>query len=92
MTGVRNLGENAARTSMLTVVCSRFERRGRYRPDTLIARHGADAGARIILPELIADCPQRDSPAMMERCDILFPELRLTLSRRCANTWKSVSS
>jgi len=47
----------------------------RYRLDTLIARHGADAGARVIAPELTGDCPQRDSAALMERCDILFPEL-----------------
>jgi len=64
----------AARTSMLSVACSRCERRGRYRLDTLIARHGADAPVRVIVPELTADCPHRDSAALMERCDILFPE------------------
>jgi hypothetical protein len=48
------------------------------RLDTLIARHGAEACVRVIVPELIAHCPQRDSVALMERCDILFPEL-LTL-------------
>jgi len=42
----------------------------------LIARQGADAGARVIVPELTPDCPHRDSAALMERCDILFPELR----------------
>jgi hypothetical protein len=36
--------------------------RGRYRLDNLIARHGADTGASVILPELT------------ERRDILFPE------------------
>jgi len=71
---VHTLGEIAARTSMLSVACSRCERRGRYRLDTLIARHGADAPVRVIVPELTADCPQRDSAAVMERCDILFPE------------------
>jgi len=40
-----------------------------------IARHDADAGARLIVPEPTADCPQRDSAALMERCDILFPDL-----------------
>jgi hypothetical protein len=30
----------------------------------------------VIVPELTADCPQRDSSALMERCDILLPELR----------------
>ena len=75
MTDVRTLGEIAARTPMLTVACSRCERRGRYRLATLIARHGADAGARVIVAEITADCPQRNSAALMERCDILFPEL-----------------
>lgn len=75
MTDVLALGEIAARTSMLEIACSRCERRGRYRLDTLIARHGAGAGVRVIVPELTADCPQRESPALMERCDVLFPEL-----------------
>jgi hypothetical protein len=69
------VGEIAARTSMLQVACSRCERRGRYRRDNLIAPHGADAGVRVIVPELTADCPQRGSAALMERCDVLFPEL-----------------
>jgi hypothetical protein len=47
-------------------------RRGRYRLDRLIARHGADAGARISVPELTANCPRRDSASLMERCDVLF--------------------
>ena len=76
MSSVCALGEIAARTSMLKVACSRCERRGRYRLDNLIARHGADAPMRVIVPELTADCPLRESPALMERCDILFPELR----------------
>jgi hypothetical protein len=82
MTDVRTLGEVAARTSMLQVPCSRCERRGRYRLDTLIARHGAGAGVRVIVPELTADCPQRDAAALMERCDIPFPELLKLFERR----------
>lgn len=55
MTDVRTLGEIAARTGMLSVACSRCQRRGRYRLDTLIARRSADAPVRVIVPELIAD-------------------------------------
>jgi len=51
---------------MLTVACSRPERRGSYRLDGLIARHGADAPVRVIVSALIGDCPQRGSPAMMD--------------------------
>jgi len=60
---------------MLTVVCSRRERCGCYRLDTLIARHGADAPLRAVVPALTADCPRRESAALMERCDVLLPEL-----------------
>jgi len=41
----------------------------------VIAQHGADAGVRIIVPDLTADCARRGSAALMERCDVLFPEL-----------------
>ena len=37
MSDMRTLGEIAARAGMLTVACSRRERRGRYRLDTLPA-------------------------------------------------------
>lgn len=55
MTDLRTLGEIVTRTSKLQVACSRCERHGRYRLDTLIARHLADAGARVIVPKLTAD-------------------------------------
>ena len=50
LTDLRSLGKVAT-----------CERRGHYRLDKLIARHGAHAGARVIVYELTADCPQRDS-------------------------------
>ena len=49
LTDLRSLGEVAA-----------CECRGHYRLDKLIARHGADAGARVAVRELTADCPQPD--------------------------------
>ena len=82
MTDVRTLGEIAIRTSMLQIACSRCERHGRYRLNTLIARHDANAAVRVIVPELVADCPRRDSAALVERCDVLFPELRESLRAR----------
>ena len=83
MTDVRTLGEIAARAQMLADACSRCERLGRYRLDTLIARHCADAPVRIIVPALTTDCPRRDSAALMERCDVLFPDLRTLFPARC---------
>jgi len=61
VTDVRTLGEIAIRAQMLAVACSRCDRRGRYRLDTLIARHGANAPVRIIVPALTT---------------VLFPALR----------------
>lgn len=75
MSDLITLGEIAARTSMLEVACSRCERRGRYRLDTLIARYGAEGSARDMLPDLKADCPRRNSASLMERCDVFFPGL-----------------
>ena len=88
VSGLRSLGETAARTSMLQIGCLRYERRGRYRLDTLIAHQGADTAARITVPELTADCPRRDSAAPTEKCDILFPEL-LKLFQRRSILWVS---
>jgi hypothetical protein len=75
VTDIRTLGEVAARTTVLTVACPRCELSGRYRRDTLIARLGVDAPVRVIVPKPTADCLQRDAAALMERCDILFPDL-----------------
>jgi len=85
MSSLRTLGEISARTLMLQVVCSRCERRGRYRLDNLTACYGADASVRVIVPELTADYPQRESAALMERCDVLFPELPTLFRARCAH-------
>lgn len=82
MADLVTLGEIAAHERMLNVACSRCGRRGRYRLDKLIARHGADAAVRAIVPELTADCPRRDSAALMERCDILFPNQLVLYSPR----------
>ena len=68
MSDVRTLDETAVRTGMPSAACSRGERRGRYRRDNLIDRHGTDAGVRIIVPDLTADCPQRGSAALAKRC------------------------
>jgi hypothetical protein len=46
------------------------------RLDKLIARHGADTPVRVIVPEQVADWPRRESAALIERCDVLCPELQ----------------
>ena len=82
MSSVRTLDEIGARASMLQLTCSRCECHGRYRLNGLIGCHGADATVRAIVAALTDDCPQRDSAALMELCDLLFPELRTPFGAR----------
>jgi hypothetical protein len=73
--GSITLVEVAERTAVLAVACSRCERVGRYRLDTLIARHGTDFGIPYLLDVLSADCPKRGSVTFYDRCGVHCPEL-----------------
>jgi hypothetical protein len=59
----------------LAVACSRCDRAGRYRLDTLIARHGQDFGIPDLLGVLSEDCPKRQSITVYDRCGVHYPEL-----------------
>jgi hypothetical protein len=61
------LGEIATRTAMLNVACSRCDRRGGYRLDNLIGRHGADPAARVIVPVLFL-CSEEIQLPSAKRC------------------------
>jgi hypothetical protein len=54
---------------------SRCERAGRYRLDTLIARHGPDFGIPALLNKLSADCPKRASVSAYDVCGVRCREL-----------------
>ena len=73
--GSITLGEAAEHTAVLTVACSRCERAGKYRLETLIARHGEDFGIPDLLRMLSDDCPKRKSVTIYERCGVHCPEL-----------------
>jgi hypothetical protein len=73
--GSITLGEAAEHTAVLTVACTRCERAGRYRLDTLIVRHGEDFGIPDLLRHLSADCPKRRSITVYDLCGIQCPEL-----------------
>jgi hypothetical protein len=49
--------------------------------DPAAAVTDADADAHVIVPTLIADCPQRESAVLAERCDIVFPGVAALFSR-----------
>lgn len=68
--GSITLADVAAKSQSLNIACSRCERAGRYRLDSLIALHGADFGIPILLDVLAADCPRLNSVSMYDRCGI----------------------
>ena len=69
------LGHVAARSAMLTIACSRCERRGRYRTAALVERHGAGMTIAELLEMVSATCPKRVSPTWYDRCDPHCPDL-----------------
>jgi hypothetical protein len=73
--GSISLAQVAAHTTGLTIACSRCDRAGRYRLDTLIANHGPDFGIPALLRSLSADCPKRHSLSAYDLCGIHCPEL-----------------
>jgi hypothetical protein len=73
--GSISLAEVAAHTGGLAVACSRCDRAGRYRLDTLIARHGPDFGIPELLRLLSDDCPKRKSISVYDLCGIHCPGL-----------------
>ena len=59
---------------MVRLVCDRCGRRGQYRKETLIDRHGPDiVGADLLVA--VADCP-RHRALGEERCGIVYEDLR----------------
>jgi hypothetical protein len=73
--GSISLAEVAAHTGALAVTCSRCARAGRYRLDTLVARHGPDFSIPELLRLLSDDCPKRKSISAYDLCGIHCPEL-----------------
>jgi hypothetical protein len=73
--GSISLAQVAAHTAGLAIACSRCDRAGRYRLDTLLARHGGDFGIPELLRLLSADCPKRHSLGAYDLCGIHCPEL-----------------
>src|SRR4051794_4722239 len=73
--GSITLSDVAERTEVLNIACTRCERTERYHLDTLIARHGPDFGIPVLLRNLSADCPKRDSITVYDLCGIHCPDL-----------------
>ena len=73
--GSITLGEAAEHTAVVTVGCTRCDRAGKYRLETLIARHGEDFGIPELLRLLSEDCPKRASVSAYDLCGVHCPEL-----------------
>jgi hypothetical protein len=65
--GSISLSEVSEHTAVLAVACNRCERAGRYRLDTLIARHGADLGIPALLRQL-SEIAQSGSRSLSMTC------------------------
>jgi hypothetical protein len=75
MAGTVNLGEIAARITVLTVTCNRCDRTGRLRMDRLLADHGADLPVPTLRRIVAADCPRMIEGKMHDVCGVHFPDL-----------------
>jgi hypothetical protein len=75
MSGAIILADVSARTDVLVVARTRCERAGRYRLDTLIARHGPACGIPALLRQLSGDCPKCLLVSAYDLCGIHCPEL-----------------
>lgn len=75
MSGSIALGEAAKHTAVLTVACTRCDRAGKYRLETIITRHREDFGVQDLLRLLSDDCPKRNSVTVYDLCGIHCPQL-----------------
>jgi hypothetical protein len=75
MSGSITLAAVAERTAVLAIACDRCDRAGRYPLATLIGRHGAEFGIPMLLRELSADCPKRQTVSNYDNCGIHCPDL-----------------
>jgi hypothetical protein len=63
------------RIEMLNVVCSKCERQGRYRVQTIIREVGLDGALTDWFARISADCPRRKSGQFSDWCGIHSPDL-----------------
>jgi hypothetical protein len=73
--GAITLGQVAARTSVLTVSCTRCEQAGRYAVATLIKRYGAEFELPELLLRLSEDCTKRALLSVYDLCGVHCPDL-----------------
>lgn len=73
--GVITLGEVAACTKIIEVLCGRCARRGRLFVARLLTEHGPGASMRDVMHAQIGDCPHRDDALLRDRRAPYCPDL-----------------
>jgi hypothetical protein len=60
---------------MLRVECRKCARKGRYSVRRLIEKYGRNGNLMKWREQLNGDCPKRDAHNMLQRCDLICPDL-----------------
>jgi hypothetical protein len=60
---------------VLRVECTKCARKGRYSVRRLIEKYGRKGNLMKWKEQLNGDCPRRDAHSMLERCDLICPDL-----------------
>jgi hypothetical protein len=68
-------GDIEGKLDVLRVECTKCGRKGRYRVRSLIEKYGRKGNLMKWKEQLNGDCPRRDARSMMERCDLVWPDL-----------------
>jgi hypothetical protein len=78
------LADVAKQTDELAIACSKCDRTGRYRPQTLIQRYGPQFAISDLLRTLSVGCPMRESVDPCAMCGIHCLDLSggLNMQRR----------
>jgi hypothetical protein len=73
--GATILSDLVGKLDAVRVTCERCGRNGRYRLESLIAKHGSNAKIVDWLDELTADCSVKHAQNWSDRCAARCPDL-----------------
>jgi hypothetical protein len=68
-------GDIEGKLDVLRVECTKCARKGRYSIRNLIEKYGRKANMMKWKEQLNGDCPKRDAHSLLERCDLVCPDL-----------------
>jgi len=68
-------GDIEGKLNAVRVECTKCDRKGRYQVGKLIEKYGRKGNMMKWREQLNGDCPRRDAHSMMERCDLICPDL-----------------